>query len=93
MIIYKSLLKFFYFFFHFHRIIGYFATKDNLINVADLLPFALPTVMYIFGASDFVGVLKLWGSMLLLGSFFFTITGIHAGHHHPEAFHDGDAAR
>lgn len=68
-------------------------TKDNLINVADLIPFALPTVMYVFGASDFVVVLKLWGSMLLLGSFFFTITGIHAGHYHPEAFHDGDAAR
>lgn len=76
------------------RIIGYFRVKDNLISVADLIPFSVPLAMYTLGWADgLADVLKVWAGILLLGSFLFTVTGIHAGHHHPEAFHDGDVAR
>lgn len=68
--------------------------KENLITIADFIPFTLPAAMYFFGQSnDILTIFKLWMIIICTSSFLFTITGIHAGHHHPLAFHDGDIAR
>lgn len=56
----------------------------------DLIPFTLPTLMYIFGNSDVMIVLKFWFFIITLSSFMYGVVGLNAGHHHNEVFHDGD---
>lgn len=50
--------------------------------------------MYIFaGANTIFIVLKWYLIIVTISSFLFGFIGLNAGHHHPEALHDGDAVR
>lgn len=77
------------------RIIALLTIEEAKLSLADLIPFALPVTMYFFGGSNagILVVLKIWLSIVCLSSFMFASTGLNAGHHHPEVFHDGDAIR
>lgn len=56
----------------------------------DLLPLALPTLMYTFGNANIWTVVKIWGFIITLTSLLYGFIGINAGHHHNQVFHDGD---
>lgn len=60
----------------------------------ELIPFALPLIMYLFGGDNSFGsALKLFLIAILAGGFIFGIIGFNAGHHHPSVLHDGDPIR
>lgn len=64
-------------------------------NLAELLPFTVPAMMYVFG-SEAIGlwyVWRVWLAIVCCSSFMFGWIALNAGHHHPEVFHDGDAPR
>lgn len=75
------------------RIIALLTLEEAKLSLDDLIPFALPVTMYFFGNSnaDVFVVIKMWLTIVCLSSFMFALTGLNAGHHHPEVFHDGDA--
>lgn len=66
------------------------AFYDEIPYLDDLLPLALPTLMYIFGNSNVWIVVKVWGYIITASSFAYGFIGINAGHHHDNIFHDGD---
>lgn len=71
------------------------ARERVLRSGADLVPFTVPLVMYVLGASgaDLWYVLRVWLAIVCGSSFVFVFVGLNAGHHHPEVFQDGDALR
>lgn len=74
------------------RIFGAFAYKQELF-IDDLLPLALPGMMYAFGNSNVCAVLKMWMFIVMLASICYGFVGVNAGHHHTEIFHDGDSIK
>jgi hypothetical protein len=46
--------------------------------------------MYYFGQQEFFVILKLWLIALAACSFLLGLFGLNAGHHHPDAAHEGD---
>lgn len=78
------------------RIVALLIIKESKISLSDLIPFTLPVAMYLLGDGSNVGVyvvIKMWLIIVCLSSFMFALTGLNAGHHHPDVFHDGDAIR
>lgn len=63
------------------------------VNKTEVLPFLVPTLMYILGGRTFIETIIIWLVITLTGSFYFGFIGLSAGHHHPENFHDGDTPR
>lgn len=63
--------------------------------VDEFLPFVVPIIMWLFGGSEhsFTMALHMFGIILVAGGVFYGIVAIHAGHHHPNTLHDGDAIR
>lgn len=59
-------------------------------HIEDLFSFSVPTVMYIFGGCQVLQTFFVWVGILHASSFFFTLIGLNAAHHHPDIFHDGD---
>lgn len=78
---------------NFFRILFSFAKKQNLFHVDDLIPFTLPLAMYLFGHNDLIVVLKTWMLIIFVGSFFFGLIGLNAGHHNEYNVHEGDTLR
>ena len=64
--------------------------SKNQFHIDDVIPLSLPLSMYLFGGVGILNVFKMWLILLLCGSFFFGLIGFHAGHHNPNAVHDGD---
>lgn len=69
------------------------ASRRNIFNKADFIPMALPLAMLIFGNGSLLMVMKVWIQILIFSSFLFGLIGLNAGHHHPEAIHEGDKLR
>lgn len=65
-------------------------SERNILRLDDLVPFLIPTAMYIFGKSEVSTVLRMWLFIIFVGSFFFAGIGLHAGHHNPQNIHEGD---
>ncbi|XP_052863972.1 cytochrome b5-related protein-like [Anopheles cruzii] len=63
----------------------------NRFYLDDLIPFLLPTFMYVTNPGSLGVVLRLWLFIVLMGSLWFGLVGLSAGHHHPKALHSGDA--
>jgi fatty acid desaturase len=59
----------------------------------DLLPLALPTLMFTFGNSNLWNVLKMWAFIVFLANFCMGFVSVNAGHHHNTIFHDGDTLK
>ncbi len=83
----------FYILFLFFRLVYCIAEKRNLFRLDDLIPFSLPLAMYIFGHSELIVVLKTWMLIVFVGSFFFGLIGLNAGHHSIHNVHEGDTLR
>lgn len=64
--------------------------QDQKLYWDDLITFALPTLMFIFGNSSLLIVMKYWLFIIALASLMYGFVGINAGHHHHKNFHDGD---
>lgn len=69
------------------------STKKNLFHKSDVIPLALPIAMLMCGNSSTFIVVKVWLEILVISSFMFGLIGLNAGHHHPEAVHEGDKLR
>ncbi|KAG5882183.1 hypothetical protein JTB14_016451 [Gonioctena quinquepunctata] len=71
------------------------APKHNFRNVrlTDLSSLILPAFMYAFGGQTLLATMGMWACIISIGSFHFAFVGVHAGHHHPDVFHDGDTPR
>lgn len=67
--------------------------RKNLFHAEDLIPFSLPLAMYVFGHNDPIVILKTWMLIIFVGSFFFGLIGLNAGHHHIHNVHEGDKLR
>lgn len=67
--------------------------KISRFELDDLVPLLLPMAMYTFGKSDIKEVLVTWIIIWHFSSLWFGCINLHAAHHHPEIFHDGDIAR
>lgn len=69
--------------------------KTNLFYRSDLVPFAVPLLMYIVGGPELhvLEVLRMWLVIVLASSFYFGLVGINAGHHTHHSVHDGDELR
>ncbi|CAG9857271.1 unnamed protein product [Phyllotreta striolata] len=74
-----------------------FAKKCNFTNfgLSDLIPLLLPTVMCLFRGENtsIIDVFLMWNFIILVGSTYLGFVGLHAAHHHPDIFHDGDVPR
>lgn len=75
------------------RFVFSIAKKKNLFYAEDLIPFALPLAMYLFGLDNLPVVLKTWMLIIFAGSFFFGLIGLNAGHHNIHTVHEGDTLR
>lgn len=77
------------------RVVFSIMDKTNLFYRSDLLPFAVPVAMYIFGRSDvhLLEALRMWLVLVLMTSFNFGLIGLNAGHHTHHNVHDGDELR
>ncbi|GBP19624.1 Cytochrome b5-related protein [Eumeta japonica] len=64
-----------------------------LKNMSNLITVSLPLWMWCFGGLDLSPTLAVWAAMLAVGSFFFTLFGLTAGHHGNTNFFDGDIPR
>lgn len=42
---------------------------------------------------EILSTLTMWMIIILIASFHFGMVGLNAAHHHPDIYHDGDAAR
>lgn len=72
------------------RVIETIKTGRSSFFVDDLIPFALPTFMYLCDSSSLANVLKMWIFIVVVASFLFGVIGLNAAHHHPDIFHSGD---
>lgn len=65
------------------------------MSLDDAVPFVVPLTMYLCGGDEAhtSNVLKWFLIILTISSFVFALIGLNAGHHHPEAVHEGDAIR
>ncbi|XP_012254794.2 cytochrome b5-related protein-like [Athalia rosae] len=72
------------------RIYSTFFEWDTL-DMRDAAPFLIPALMCSV-ASPFTA-LWTWLRIMLVASFHFGLIGVHAAHHHPDIYHDGDAHR
>ncbi|CAH2001566.1 unnamed protein product [Acanthoscelides obtectus] len=84
--------------FHFHIQFSrrmYDAYKRNGYNlkITDLTAAILPISMYILGGQSLLATLWMWNFILHVGSCHFALVALHAAHHHPDIFHDGDTPR
>lgn len=79
--------------FDFFRLIFCFVKTKNLFRVYDLIPFTLPFAMYLFGCNDLGIVFRTWMLIVFMGSFFFGLIGLNAGHHNIYNVHEGDTLR
>lgn len=59
----------------------------------DLSLIVLPLVMILFGGQSFLHTLGMYNLILVIGSLHYGFVGLHAAHHHPDIFHDGDTPR
>jgi len=66
--------------------------EHGVLDVRELIPFLLPLMMSLVTPNITIA-LKLWLMILLISSSIFAMIGFHAGHHHPDIFHDGDIFR
>jgi len=63
---------------------------NQKFRLDDLIVLILPTLMLIAGSSNYWTVFKIWFFIQMMGSFFYGMSGLNAGHHHVQVFHDGD---
>lgn len=63
------------------------------LRITDLSSFLLPLAMYLFGGRTFLDAFWMWNYVLFMGALHFGFVGLHAAHHHPDIFHDGDTPR
>lgn len=75
------------------RLLEYIHGRKGIMNSKDLIPFILPLAMYAFGGQSFFWTFVMWNIIIFAGSTHFFFVGLHAAHHHPEIFHDGDQPR
>lgn len=62
--------------------------------IDEFLPFVVPMAMWLLGGDHSLTItLQMFGIILISGGLFYGIVAIHAGHHHPNILHDGDAIR
>ncbi|KAF7280591.1 cytochrome b5-related protein-like [Rhynchophorus ferrugineus] len=74
------------------RVLEYISGRGYM-GKGDLIPFIVPLAMYIFGGQALVSTLIMWTFIVCVGSTHFFFVGLHAAHHHPDIFHDGDTPR
>ncbi|XP_063225469.1 cytochrome b5-related protein-like [Bacillus rossius redtenbacheri] len=74
------------------RVYLFLRGEKKMFGAQDLFSVLVPGAMLLAGSS-LAGALWMWLWILLVGSFFFGLIGLNAGHHHPDMFHDGDAPR
>lgn len=69
--------------------------QTSLIYKEDFIPFLLPIAMYVLGGNNVTPgtVLQMWIFMLFVGSFYFGLVGLNAGHHNHHVVNDGDILR
>ncbi|KAL1498215.1 hypothetical protein ABEB36_009049 [Hypothenemus hampei] len=75
------------------RLEEYIKGRRNHIKKTDFIAFLLPLFMYIVSGQTFLGTLLMWNVIIMVGSTHLFFVGLHAAHHHPEIFHDGDKPR
>uniref|UniRef100_V5GUE1 Cytochrome b5-related protein n=1 Tax=Anoplophora glabripennis TaxID=217634 RepID=V5GUE1_ANOGL len=63
------------------------------LKLTDLTALILPAVMYFLGGQSLFSTFIMWNFIIVVGSCHFTFVALHAAHHHPEIFHDGDSPR
>lgn len=64
-----------------------------LLTKEDVIPFIPLLVMYTYSGATLVDTFVMWCWVVLSASFFFSLNGFNAAHHHPDIFHDGDTPR
>ncbi|CAH1154729.1 unnamed protein product [Phaedon cochleariae] len=71
------------------------AIKYNFKNmkITDLITLTLPTFMWIFGGQSLLATFGMYNFVMVMASLHFGFVGLHAAHHHPDIFHDGDTPR
>lgn len=92
---YVTYLKKFWqiYFIYSFRVLEFIHGRRNHVKKTDLIPFILPLFMYIFSGQTLLGTFIMWNFIVIVGSTHVFFVGLHAGHHHPETFHDGDHPR
>ncbi|KAJ8923277.1 hypothetical protein NQ315_001834 [Exocentrus adspersus] len=75
------------------RYIEAWKCKGKNLRITDLTSFLLPLAMYLFGGRSFWDAFWMWNYILVCGALHFGFVGLHAAHHHPDIFHDGDVPR
>lgn len=63
------------------------------LKIYDISLILFPLSIYLFGGQSFIHAMGMWTFILIVGSFFWGMIGIHAAHRHPDLFHDGDQPR
>lgn len=67
--------------------------EQKKLTPANLIPFLLPTWMWITGGLTLPFTILVWFATQLVASFIFMTTGLTAGHHDHRNFFDGDIPR
>ena len=64
-----------------------------MLRTGDVIPWIWFLFLYLGSRQTVSTTLLFFLWIQLVGSFFFGLIGLNAGHHHPDVFHDGDAPR
>lgn len=74
---------------------AYFSTliQERKIDIRTFIPWIPLLLTFIIASSEFLVTIKMFFWIISWGSLTFHLIGKTAAHHHPEIFHDGDAAR
>ncbi|XP_047022646.1 cytochrome b5-related protein-like [Helicoverpa zea] len=67
--------------------------EGKSLSWKNLIPFTIPTWMYLMGGLPFHWTIAVWLMTLLPASFFFILFGLTAGHHSHRNFFEGDIPR
>lgn len=70
-----------------------FVKRNEILRPESVLTFVLFFFLYIFSGMPFWHVFKMFMFIQFIGSLHCVGVALNVGHHDPELFHDGDAAR
>lgn len=82
--------------FHGHMLIRLWTVakgKSHYLHMDDAIPLLIPASMMVFAGVSPGNAFWMWMWVTTASSLFFHIIAFNGAHHHPEIFHEGDAAR
>lgn len=88
----KNIKKSCTFFIVYFRVYDVVMSRKLTFRMEELFCLTLPLSIFLLSGTGLWSSFVAWNYVILTASFIFGVVGLTAAHHHPEIFHEGDAA-